>query len=192
MVNTRRYILLFVGTMALIMSAVVVAADDYHLSTGDVLSISVFNEPDLSLDEVRVTTTGVISFPLLGEVKVVNLSSTQVEQRLIEMLLDGYLKRPRVTVSIKEYRLFYVHGEVKSPGGYNYQDGLTVRKAVVLAGGFTERAAKGKVTLVTEAEAASLREADADFGRVDEMATMVGLNHLVRPGDVITIGESFF
>jgi len=191
MITIRSSFLLYVGILAILWSVAPLAADggDYKLSTGDVLSISVFNEPDLSLDEVRVATTGVISFPLLGEVKVVNLTATQVEQRLIKMLLDGYLKHPKVTVSIKEYRLFYVHGEVKSPGGYNYQDGLTIRKAVVLAGGFTERASKKKITLVTEAISKG-SEAGADL--LDETATTVGLNHAVRPGDVITVGESFF
>jgi len=187
MISIRSSILLYVGILAILWSAAPLAADggDYKLSTGDVLSISVFDEPDLSLDEVRVATTGVISFPLLGEVKVVNLTAAQVEQRLIKMLLDGYLKHPKVTVSIKEYRLFYVHGEVKSPGGYNYQDGLTIRKAVVLAGGFTERASKKKITLVTE------KASDGGADSPGEAVT-VGLNHVVRPGDVITVGESFF
>ncbi len=194
MITIRSSFLLYVGILAILWSTVALAAggDDYKLSTGDVLSISVFNEPDLSLDEVRVATTGVISFPLLGEVEVVNLTTIQVEQRLKNMLLEGYLKHPKVTVSIKEYRLFYVHGEVKSPGGYNYQDGLTIRKAVVLAGGFTERASKKKITLVTEDEAAASRGSKEGVDQPSEVMTTVGLNHLVRPGDVITVGESFF
>lgn len=194
MITIRSSFLLYLGILAIFWSTAALTADgdDYKLSTGDVLSISVFNEPDLSLGEVRIAATGVISFPLLGEVKVVGLTAIQVEQQLKKMLLDGYLKHPKITVSIKEYRLFYVHGEVKSPGGYNYQNGLTVRKAVVLAGGFTERASKQKITLVTEEEVALSRGAEDGINSLDEEMAKVGLNHPVRPGDVITVGESFF
>jgi len=152
--------------------------EDYRIATGDVLGISIFGEPDLSVDEVRVATTGVISFPLLGEVKVLGRTAKEIESQLTTLLLDGYLKHPKVTVFIKEYRLFFVHGAVESPGGYNYQDGLTVEKAVVLAGGFTERASKEKITLVSESNS--------------EESVKVKLNHTVRPGDIITVGESFF
>ena len=180
MVKIRNAFLLSIGFLAIFLSTAVLAegGDDYKLSTGDVLSISVFNEPDLSVEEVRVATTGVISFPLLGEVKVVGLTAKQVEQRLVKLLLDGYLNHPKITVSIKEYRLFFVHGEVNSPGGYNYQDGLNIRKAIVLAGGFSERASEEKITLVSE--------------NAPEESTTVGLNHPVHPGDVISVGESFF
>ena len=194
MITIRSSFLLYAGILAFFWSTAALTVDggDYKLSTGDVLSISVFDEPDLSLDEVRIAATGVISFPLLGEIKVVGLTAAQVEQQLKKMLLDGYLKHPKITVSIKEYRLFYVHGEVKSPGGYNYQNGLTIRKAVVLAGGFTERASKEKITLVTEEDVATSRGTEDGKNSRDEEAVRVGLNHPVRPGDVVTVGESFF
>lgn len=168
----------------LILSFVLCAAafaegeEDYRVATGDVLSISVFGESDLSIDAVRVASTGVISFPLLGEVKVLGHTTKEIESRLKSLLLEGYLKHPKVTVFIKEYRLFFVHGAVESPGGYNYQNGLNIEKAIVLAGGFTERASKKKITLVQESN--------------PEESLQVGLKHAVRPGDVITVGESFF
>ena len=83
-----------------------------------------------------------------------------------------------VTVSVIEYRLFYINGEVKKPGGYNFVEGLNVQKAVALAGGFTERASKDKITIETEVAPGIIKE--------------VGLNNAVNPGDVITIDESFF
>ena len=88
------------------------------------------------------------------------------------------MKKPVVTVSMLEYRLFYVNGEVKNPGGYNYVDGLTVQKAVALAGGFTERASKSKIQL----------ERESNPGE----SINVGLNVRVNPGDIITVEESFF
>ena len=150
----------------------------YRIGSGDLLAITVFGEEDLSLKKVRVATNGTISFPLLGEVSVRGMSVTEFENTLIRQLKDGYLKKPVVTVSVIEYRLFYINGEVKKPGGYNFVDGLTIQKAVALAGGFTERASKDKITIESEA--------------VPGIVKKVGLNNAVKPGDVITVDESFF
>lgn len=150
----------------------------YQIGPGDLLSVNVFGEEDLSLKEVRVATNSTISFPLLGEVSVRNMNVKEFENELIRLLKDGYLKKPVVTVSVIEYRLFYINGEVKKPGGYSFVDGLTVQKAVALAGGFTERASKDKIII----------EYESVPGKVNK----AGLNTAVNPGDIITVDESFF
>lgn len=151
----------------------------YHIGAGDLLSIKVFGEEDLNMDNVRVGSNGAISFPLLGVVDVLGLTSRQLEERLTKMLLKGYMKKPKVTVSILEYRMFFVEGEVKEPGGYQYIDGLTIQKGIALGGGFTERASKKKIKLIREKNP-------------DEPLLSVDLNTPVNPGDVISVGESFF
>ncbi len=156
-----------------------VIAKGYIISSGDLINITVFGEPDLSLDEVRVASNGTISFPLLGEIVVKGFSSAMLEKHLADRLRDGYLKKPKVTVSILEYRMFYVNGEVHKPGGYKFVDGLNVQKAIALAGGFSERASKSKITLIRE-----------DFP--DTPLYSVELNVEVRPGDILTVGESYF
>jgi polysaccharide biosynthesis/export protein VpsN len=153
-------------------------ADGYRVAPEDVLKVTVFDEPDLSLDEARIGSDGVIAMPLIGDVKVAGLTTEQIARRIERRLADGYLKKPRVSVAINEYRQFYVHGEVEKPGGYSYQDGLTVQRAIVLAGGFTERASESKITLAREGE--------------PDRALSVGLDEKVHPGDVISVGESFF
>ncbi|MCP4407260.1 MAG: polysaccharide export protein [Gammaproteobacteria bacterium] len=150
----------------------------YRLGPDDILSITVFGEPELSLKNTRVATNGRISFPLLGQIPVEGLTVTELEAELIRRLADGYLRRPRVIVAITEYRLVYVNGEVKQPGGYSYRVGLTVHKAVTLAGGFTERASPKKITLIRENEGDKPQNVD--------------LSDHLRPGDIITVGESFF
>lgn len=150
----------------------------YQVAEGDQLSIRVFGEPDLTLEAVRVGQQGVISYPLLGEVQVAGLTAAEIESRLTERLRDGYLKNPRVTVSILEYRQFYVNGEVNDPGGYPYRPGLTVEKAITLAGGFSERASKGKILLTPEGSGGEEIKVDLDDA--------------VGPGDIIKVGESFF
>jgi protein involved in polysaccharide export with SLBB domain len=158
-----------------------VAADDdssYRLSSDDEISITVFNEPDMSINKIKVGTNGTISMPLLGQVTIKGLTVTELEQDLSNRLLDGYLKKPNVTVSISEYRPFYINGEVKKPGSYPYRKDLTIEKAVAMAGGFTERASKGTIVLVGEEETRNVNSAP--------------LNNAVKPGDVITVSESFF
>ena len=162
-----------------ILSSFSLRAEEYHLGAGDLLSILVFGEEDLTLKEVRVSTKGSISFPLLGDMSVKNMTTQQLETLLTNRLLDGYLKKPEVSVSVLEYRQFYVHGEVKKPGGYPYTSDLTVEKAIVLAGGLTERASKGKITILRE-------------NSPSETPVTAGLNVTVNPSDVITVGESFF
>jgi polysaccharide export outer membrane protein len=150
----------------------------YRLSSDDEISITVFNEPDMSIVKIKVSTNGSISMPLLGQVTVKGLTVTELEKTLSIRLLDGYLKKPNVTVSITEYRPFYISGEVKKPGSYPYRKDLTIEKAIALAGGFTERASKSTITLVAE--------------QATRNVTAAPLNNAVKPGDVITVRESFF
>jgi len=151
----------------------------YKIGAGDLLSITVFGEEDLSLRQVRVSSSGAISAPLLGEVRVEGMTSAQVESLLKKMLLDGYLRKPEVTVAILQYRMFYVNGEVKKPGGYPYVEGLTVEKAIALAGGLTYRASERKISLRKD------KEETVEAERVD-------MRSPVAPGDIITVGESIF
>lgn len=151
----------------------------YRIDAGDRVSITVYQEPDLSVAGARVKADGTIAVPLLGDLRVAGLTSQELQDRVTARLLDGYLKKPNVSVTIDSYRLYYIKGEVARPGGYSFVDGLTVAKAVALAGGFTPRASEGSITLV--------RESDPD-NPIDS----VGVNTDIRPGDIITVGESFF
>jgi protein involved in polysaccharide export with SLBB domain len=155
-------------------------ADDssYRLSSDDEISITVFSEPDMSINKIKVGTNGSISMPLLGQVSVKGLTVTELEKELTNRLLDGYLIKPDVTVSITEYRPFYISGAVRKPGSYSYRKGLTIEKAIVLAGGFTQRAAKDTISLVNDETKRNVISAP--------------LNKSVLPGDVIIVNESFF
>ena len=168
--------------MAIIMpitgQAVADEIDDYRISADDEISVTVFNETDLSVDKVRVSGNGAISMPLLGQVTIEGLSIAEAEKQITSLLLEGYLKNPNVTVTITEYRPFYINGEVKRPGSYPYKKNLTVEKAVALAGGFTERASRSTISLVSEKNKNTVKK--------------VALNNRIKPGDVITISESFF
>lgn len=150
----------------------------YRLGSGDVISITVFDEDDLSRLNYRLPDTGLISFPF-GEVRALGLSITELETRVIEGLRKGYLLNPRVSVSMMEYRPFFVIGQVNKPGGYPYQVGMTVRKAVALAGGFAPRGSESKIFVV--------REDDTQNAQ-----SKIDLDGDISPGDTVTVEEGFF
>jgi len=109
--------------------------DGYLLGEGDRISIQVFDEPDLTM-ESQLGASGTINYSYLGDLQVAGKTSQQVERQITQLLQDGYLVNPSVNVTILGYRPFFINGEVRSPGSYPYQPGLTLDKAIALAGGF--------------------------------------------------------
>ncbi len=153
------------------------AQEAYILGAGDKIAIKVFGQDDLSIESF-LGNSGSVNYPFLGEVKVAGLSIKQVELAITQGLEGDYLVNPNVYVQVIEYRPFYIHGEVKQPGGYPYQPGMTINQAVALAGGLTDRADKDKISLY--------READKKFKQ------QASLEHNVNAGDTITIEQRFF
>jgi len=113
----------------------------YQLGPNDVVRIQVFGEEDLTV-ETKVAGNGTINYPLLGSVHVAGKTVGELQEYLTTQLAKGYLRFPKVTVSMVRHRNVYVSGEVRTPGGFPYEAGLTVQKALTMAGGFTEKADK--------------------------------------------------
>ena len=151
----------------------------YKLGVGDVISVQVVGEDDLKREKVRLSDAGTLSFPYLGEIRVRGMTVGALEEFITKGLKGRYLLNPQVTVTIHEYRSFFVNGLVDKPGGYPFVPGITVRKAISMAGGFKERASKEKINVIREDD-------------VKGIAQRVALEALVRPGDIITVEESFF
>lgn len=151
---------------------------DYILGNGDRIAIQVFDEPDLTM-ELQVSASGVINYSYVGTVEVAGQTPKQIEEQITQILADGYLINPSVNVNITQYRPFFVNGEVRNPGGYAYQPGLTVARAIALAGGLTDRASKRKMYLV-------------EGGSSNNDRVRVDMDRTIEPGDVITIDEGFF
>ena len=151
----------------------------YRLGSGDVVSIRVLGEDDLKREKIRLSDAGTISFPIIGEIRVLGKRVVELETLIADGLRGKYLLNPVVSVTIEEYRPFFVNGQVEKSGAYPFQPGLTIRKAVSLAGGFKERASKEKIFVIREDDKTQTPV------KVDQSA-------LVRPGDIITVEESFF
>lgn len=151
---------------------------DYVLGTGDRLKLTVYGEADLS-GEYEVGSSGIVALPLVGDVRAAGQSLRAFEQAVRAKLAEGYLKDPRVSAQVVNYRPFFILGEVAKPGGYPYVNGMTVLNAVALAGGYTYRADKSGVTVTHAADPR-------------KQAVSVAEEATVAPGDIIRVPERFF
>jgi len=151
----------------------------YKMGSGDVITVRIFGEDDLSREKIRISDSGTIFVPALGELSVLGLKLGEIEKVVAEGLRGRILVNPQVSVFVDEYRPFFINGKVTRPGGYPYQPGLTVRKAAALAGGFMDRASLSKIFVI--------RSEDQQ-----QASSKIDLNDLVFPGDIVTVEESFF
>lgn len=155
-------------------------ADDEHytLGSGDKVKITVYGEDDLG-GEFAIDGTGHVQLPLVGQVKVVGLTLHQFAATITTALQNGYLKDPKVNVQVINYRPFYIIGEVNKPGEYPYENGLTVLRAVALAGGYTYRANDDKVYV-------------RRVNEHDESRMPADSRTRIFPGDIVRIPERIF
>ena len=121
----------------------------YIIGAGDVLRITTWKEEDFSRDEVLVRLDGMITFPLIDDVKAEG-RTTMAVKALIEEKLKDYIAEPNVTVNLvaSQSKRFYILGEVMQTGEYPLVKNYTVLQAFALAGGFTEWASKKEILLL--------------------------------------------
>jgi len=153
------------------------AVDAYRLGAGDRIRVTVFGEEDLS-GEFQIDSSGNFSLPLIGQVDALNVTTRELETQISGKLADGFLKSPRTSIEVLNYRPFYILGEVNQPGSYPYQAGLTVLNAAALAGGFTYRADEGDMSISRNGDPSRTVKAQG--------------SSIVLPGDVVRIEERFF
>jgi polysaccharide export outer membrane protein len=166
-----------IGLLWLFLSGFVYS-NDYQLGSGDQIIITVYNESDLTT-KVKIDKTGFISFPFLDDIQVIGLTTKQVANIIHNGLLGDYIIDPQVNVSVAIYRPFFIHGQVKRPGGIPFQDDLTLDKAIALAGGLALRASTSdwKITRIVNGKTVTIQA---------NVATQV------QPDDIIKIEQSFF
>lgn len=103
------------------------SAQAYEIGAGDVLRINVAGQPGLT-GEFPVDATGMLAYPLLGKVKASGLTTQALEKKLVTLLSGDYLKRPEVSVAVKEFNSLrvFVTGEVSKPGPYPLKSDRTL------------------------------------------------------------------
>lgn len=179
-------------TMQADQSTIQAAPVNYKLSANDLLDFRVFQEPDLDA-VVRVAGDGSAIFPLVGSVKVGGMNVGEATQLVAAKLRDGYLVMPQVSITVREYakKIFTVLGEVQRPGAYDMPglDQISLLQAIGMAGGYTKVADPGSVTVK---RIQGNQESIMKFNAKKMAQGKDNALFMVKPGDVISVGESLF
>jgi protein involved in polysaccharide export with SLBB domain len=133
----------------LYVAPVLAAQQSSPIGVGDILEVSFFAGGEKQEEFTStVGANGVISCPLLGDTKVAGLTTDEVAKQLRAVLARDFFVDPQVLVNVKEYGgQVFLTGEVRQPGAYPVKDGVTVLRACLLAGGFTNYASLRHVKL---------------------------------------------
>lgn len=154
----------------------VAALQSYKFGAGDTIKISVYQEADLSVT-AEISQQGFIDMPLLGSIQLTGHTQQSARQYLEQRLKDGYLVAPSVSITVEKYRPFFIYGEVRSPGSYDYQPDITLEQAIAMAGGLLDRASRSNWQIQRGNDKSTFKaKADTE----------------ILPGDVIKIDKSFF
>ncbi|ODT21713.1 MAG: hypothetical protein ABS35_16515 [Kaistia sp. SCN 65-12] len=152
---------------------------EYRVAPGDRLRVVVLSDAELS-GEYEVDSTGMIAPRMAGRVVVLGMSTPEIETLLADRYRSGgYLRSPRLSVDLVSRRPFYIIGEVTRPGSFPYVSGINVVQAIAIAGGYTRRAAKTRVTI---------QRFNATLGQEEA----VNEDSPVGPGDIIRVPERWF
>jgi polysaccharide export outer membrane protein len=150
----------------------------YRLDAGDRLRVVVYGQEGLT-NIYAIDAGGAITMPLIGSVPARGRTTAGLAAEIAAKLRNGYIREPSVAVEIEAYRPFFILGEVAAPGQYPYVPNLTVESAVAIAGGFSPRARRDRVTLTHTDSSGSIRV-------VAPLGTTIG------PGDTVLVGERWF
>lgn len=179
--------------LILTLSPTIIHSQEYKVEPGDILLITVYEQPDLTT-KVRVNSKGEITFPLLGIIKVSGRTVDEIEKKIRTLLEEDYLVDPQVNVFIEEYhpKKVFVMGFVNKPGEYElFKDRpTTVLEAITMAGGFREGSAPNgtKIIRVEDGEEITIPIKVTDITKRGNKDKDIP----VKAGDIVVVPESFF
>jgi polysaccharide biosynthesis/export protein len=150
----------------------------YRLDAGDKLRVVVYGQEGLT-NTYAIDAGGSITMPLIGAVPARGRTPAGLAAEISAKLRNGYIREPSVAVEIEAYRPFFILGEVAAPGQYPYVPNMSVESAVAIAGGFSPRARRDRVTLTHSDSSGSMR-------------FVVPLGTALGPGDTVLVGERWF
>ncbi len=163
------------------------ATQEYKIGPGDVLQITVWKQPELSVRELVVRLDGKISFPLVDDVHAEGLSAQMLKAVLAERL-SKYITAPHVTVVVREInsKLVYVIGEVAREGPIVFRSKMRIVDAIAIAGGFRQFASRDSVKLIRELNGSGPVEFIFDYNAF-VAGENLDQNVLLLPGDRIGV-----
>jgi polysaccharide export outer membrane protein len=166
----------------------VVSADppDYRIGIDDVLDIAVWNVAELQ-KTVPVRPDGKISLPLVNDVVAAGLTPMELRDALTKKIA-AFVQSPDVSVVVREIRSLKVSviGQVRAPGRYDLKGPSTVLDALALAGGFTDFAARRKITILRSA-GTTVQRLSFDYDTAVSKRGAGNSNVFVRPGDIVVV-----
>jgi polysaccharide export outer membrane protein len=154
------------------------AGDPYLLAPGDRVRVIVFGQDNLS-NIYGVDPSGRLSLPLIGAIPAQGSTTRDIERVIEGKLRAGFVREPKVSVEIDVFRPFYVLGEVTNAGQFPFVAGMTVQKAIAIAGGFAPRAYRHRVELTRIVNGQSL-------------TGEVPIDYPIKPGDTVVVRERWF
>jgi polysaccharide export outer membrane protein len=149
----------------------------YRLDAGDKLRVVVYGQEGLT-NTYAIDAGGSITMPLIGAVPARGRTPAGLATEISGKLRNGYIREPSVAVEVETYRPFFILGEVAAPA-ISCVPNMTVESAVAIAGGFSPRALRDRVT-ITHNDPAGL------------MRTVAPLGTALSPGDTVLVGERWF
>jgi polysaccharide export outer membrane protein len=150
----------------------------YRLDAGDKLRVVVYGQEGLT-NTYAIDAGGAITMPLIGSVPARGRTPAELASAISSRLRGGYIRDPSVAVEIESYRPFFILGEVAAPGQYPYVPNMSVESAVAIAGGFSPRARRDRVTVTHTDASGSSRY-------------VVPLGTPLGPGDTVFVHERWF
>jgi protein involved in polysaccharide export with SLBB domain len=166
------------------------AEGDHKIAPLDIINIDVVGEKDLSKENLRVSSSGTITFPFLGSVEVKGKTPAEVENLLKEKLGKDYLVNPQVIVTVKEYRsrTVSVIGQVNKPGNIALpaEQKMGILEAIAQAGDLAKSANKNRIEVSRKGKTQKFTLDDLKKDTSPEK------KFWLEPGDVIYVHESFF
>jgi polysaccharide export outer membrane protein len=150
----------------------------YHLDAGDRLRVVVYGQEGLT-NTYSISAGGTITMPLIGAVPARGRTPQGLAADIAARLRNGFIREPSVAVEVEAYRPFFILGEVQAPGQYPYVPNMTAESAVAIAGGFSPRARKDRVTIT-----------HTDASGTSRMVMPPGTP--ISPGDTVLVGERWF
>ena len=156
------------------------------LGPEDVFTVQVYQQESLT-GEYRLDSNGDFTYPLVGAVHLAGATPTEAAHVLAQLLSEGFLIDPQVSISVKEFnsRKVSVIGQVTKPGRYAYHEGMTLVEAIAIAGGTTDSAILRTIQVTrNRGDAARFEVRFRDITQGKEPPFML------VPGDIVFVDES--